>query len=50
VTVGPDTELEHASELMAHYDTSHAVVSEGAGGRPVGIVSSMDIASAIAAD
>jgi CBS domain-containing protein len=46
VTVRPDADLRHASQLMAHFGTSHVLVSESGGGQPVGIVSSLDIAKA----
>ena len=49
VTVRPDADLRHAAELMARFGTSHVVVTEGGGGPPVGILSSLDIAEAVAA-
>ena len=48
VTVRPDTDLRKASELMAHYGTSHVIVTEAGGSRPVGVLSSLDVAAAIA--
>jgi CBS domain-containing protein len=33
---------------MAHYGTSHVVVTESGGGRTIGILSSLDVAEAIA--
>jgi CBS domain-containing protein len=48
VTVRPDTDLRHASKLMAQFGTSHVIVTERGGRLPVGIVSSLDIADAVA--
>jgi CBS domain-containing protein len=47
VTVRPDADLRHASQLMAHFGTSHVLVSDRGGGVPVGIVSSLDIARVV---
>ena len=49
ITVRVDAELRHAAELMAHYGTSHVIVTEAGGRRPVGILSSLDVAAAITA-
>jgi predicted transcriptional regulator len=49
VTVRPDADLRHAAELMARFGTSHVVVTEVGGGVPIGILSSLDIAEAVAA-
>lgn len=48
ITVRADTDLRHAAELMAHYGTSHVIVTESGGRRPVGILSSLDVAAAVA--
>ena len=48
VTVGPSETLERAAQLMAEYQTSHLVVVEPASGRPVGVLSTLDIAGEIA--
>ena len=48
VTVRPDADLRHAAELMAHYGISHVIVTESGGAPPVGILSSLDIAAAVA--
>lgn len=45
VTVGADEPLERAAQLMAEHEVWHLVVVEG--GRPVGIVSTLDIARAL---
>lgn len=49
VTVRSDLDLRQASELMAQYGTTHLIVVSPGDGRPVGIVSSLDIANAVAA-
>jgi CBS domain-containing protein len=48
VTVRAEADLGRAAELMAHFGTSHVVVTEDGGGRPVGILSSLDVAAAVA--
>jgi CBS domain-containing protein len=47
ITIRADADLRHAAELMAHYGTSHVIVTERGGGRPVGILSSLDVAAAV---
>lgn len=47
LTVRAEAELRRASELMAHYGTTHVVVTESGGGRAIGILSSLDVADAI---
>jgi CBS domain-containing protein len=49
VVVQPDDTIEHAAQLMAEHDTAHLIVASPEAGRPVGIVSSLDIARALAA-
>ena len=46
VTVDPTTPLAEAAALMDRHDTSHLIVTSG--GRPAGIVSSLDVADALA--
>lgn len=48
VTVTADDTLVHAAELMADHKISHLVVVEARGGRPVGVLSTLDIAGVIA--
>lgn len=48
VTIRADLELRRASELMAHYGTSHVIVTAAGGSNPVGILSSLDVAAAVA--
>jgi CBS domain-containing protein len=47
VTVEPTDSLEHAAQLMADHDTHHLVVASSASGRPVGVLSTLDIARAV---
>jgi len=44
VSVLPTDTLEHAAQLMAEHDTAHLLVVSPDSGRPVGIVSTLDIA------
>jgi CBS domain-containing protein len=47
VTVRPEAELRHASELMTRHGTTHVVVTDGSYGAAVGILSSLDVAAAV---
>jgi CBS domain-containing protein len=42
--VNPADTLEHAAQLMAEQQTSHAIVVDPATGEPVGILSTLDVA------
>jgi CBS domain-containing protein len=44
LTVNPDDRLSEVAERMLDQNTSHAVVVEPRTGRPVGVVSTLDIA------
>jgi CBS domain-containing protein len=46
ITVAPDETLEHAAQLMAEHEITHLVVV--AGEKPVGVISSLDVAAWIA--
>ena len=46
VTVDPSTSLAEAAKLMDQHDTAHLIVTSG--GQPAGVVSSLDIAGALA--
>lgn len=46
VTVEPTTSLAEAARLMDEHDSTHLVVTTG--GQPVGVISSLDIAGALA--
>jgi CBS domain-containing protein len=48
VTVRPSTSLREAAAAMTDNDVSHLVVVEPEAQRPIGIVSSLDLASALA--
>jgi CBS domain-containing protein len=48
VRVTPEDTLEHAAQLMAEYQTSHLVVVDSQAGQPVGVVSTLDVAEALA--
>jgi CBS domain-containing protein len=45
VTIGPQDELRRAAQLMAEHDVAHLIVVDGA---PVGILSTLDVAQAVA--
>jgi CBS domain-containing protein len=49
VTVTPDVPLERAASLMAENETTHLLVTS-AEGLPVGVVSTLDVARALAAE
>ena len=49
VTVTPDLALEHAATLMAENETTHLLVVSTCG-LPVGVISSLDVARAVAAE
>lgn len=48
VTVKPDELLARVVQLMSEYQTTHLVVVEPETDRPVGVVSSLDIAAVLA--
>lgn len=48
VTVDPADTIEHAAQLMAEHDCTHLVVISGESALPVGVISSLDIAAALA--
>jgi CBS domain-containing protein len=47
VLVAPDDSVEHAAQLMTENAISHLVVVEPETGRPVGVLSTLDIARAL---
>lgn len=49
VTVTADLSLEHAARLLAENETTHLLVISG-DGLPIGIISTLDIAQAFAAE
>ena len=48
VTVTPDARLGRVAQLMAEYQTAHLVVVDPGSGRPVGVISSLDLARTLA--
>jgi CBS domain-containing protein len=48
VAVRTDAPLAHAADLMAQHGVSHLAVVEPGSGRPIGVISTLDIARAIA--
>lgn len=48
VFVGPDDTLTRAAQLMHEYETHHLIVLGRGTHRPVGIISTLDIADAVA--
>jgi CBS domain-containing protein len=49
ITVTPEVPLEHAASMMAENETTHLLVVS-AEGLPVGVISSLDVAGALAAE
>jgi CBS domain-containing protein len=47
VTVAPADTLESAARLMVEHRTAHLVVTSPQTGRPVGMISTLDLASAV---
>lgn len=48
LTVSADELLEGAAQLMSEHGVSHLVVVDGAGGFPLGVLSTLDIAAVYA--
>jgi CBS domain-containing protein len=48
VTVGPNERLARVVQLMTEYQTTHLIVVEPESDRPVGVVSTLDIARTLA--
>lgn len=48
VTVPPNASLQRAADLMIRHAVSHLVVVDPSSRRPVGIISSLDLAEALA--
>lgn len=49
ITVTPEVPLARAAELMTRHGTAHLLVVDETSGRPVGVLSTMDILMALAA-
>jgi len=50
VTVEADSPIAEAGSLMAQYGTAHLAVTHPDFGRPIGVISTLDISRAIAAE
>jgi CBS domain-containing protein len=50
VNVTPDRSIGEAGSLMAQYGVAHLAVTELGSRRPIGVISTLDIARAVAAD
>lgn len=48
VTIAPHEDVHRAAQLMSEHECSHLVVVDPDAGRPVGVVSSIDVARALA--
>ena len=48
ITVHPDDSLQHAAQLMAEHQVTHLVVVQPHSGHPVGVLSALDVAGALA--
>lgn len=48
VTVDPEDTIEHVAQLMAEHDVTHIVVVSPDTGGPSGVISSLDVAGALA--
>ena len=48
ITVSPSTSLREASEEMLRNGVSHLVVTDAKAGRPIGILSTLDVAGVLA--
>jgi CBS domain-containing protein len=49
VQIRPDDTLQRAAQLMTQHDVSHLIVVDPASGAPVGVLSTLDVARALAA-
>lgn len=50
VTVAADSPIAEAGSLMAQYGVAHLAVTEAGFGGPIGVISTLDIARAVAVD
>ncbi|MGA8354074.1 MAG: CBS domain-containing protein [Solirubrobacteraceae bacterium] len=48
VTIAPEDDVHRAAQLMSEHECSHLVVVAADVGRPAGVVSSLDVARALA--
>jgi CBS domain-containing protein len=47
LTVTPDEKLERAAQMMAEHETTHLVVVDAASRRPIGVLSTLDVANVL---
>lgn len=47
VTISPKEDIERAAQVMGEHDCSHLIVVAPDSGRPLGVISSLDIARAL---
>jgi CBS domain-containing protein len=50
VSISADERLDHAGRLMAEHQVSHLIVIDPASGKPIGVLSTLDILAALAGD
>jgi CBS domain-containing protein len=50
VSVSADSPIDEAGSLMAEYGIAHLAVTDPASGRPIGVISTLDIARAVCTD
>jgi CBS domain-containing protein len=43
VTIDPQDDIQHAAQLMGEHDCSHLVVISPQSGKPIGVISSLDV-------
>ena len=48
ITVHPDDSLQHAAQLMSEHEVAHLVVVQPHSHHPVGVLSALDVAGALA--
>lgn len=49
VTIGSDDTLQHAAQLMSEHDVTHLIVVDPGAKTPLGVLSTLDLARALAA-
>jgi CBS domain-containing protein len=48
LTVTPDEKLERAAQMMAEHEATHLVVVDATSRRPIGVLSTLDVANVLA--
>jgi len=49
LTISSSDRLDHAAQLMTEHELSHLIVTEASSGHPIGVLSTLDIVTAVAA-